>query len=98
MSYFKLYTMDAEKRYIDENKEDTQFWVKMTKLKSITNVQIDFTNKTNGALSDYIIKITPSTQVHSHDVFTIDFPVELNLSFGMRCASLSPELVGDATC
>jgi len=97
MSYFKLYTMDAEKRYIDENKDDVQFWVKMTELKSITNVEIDVQDKTNGAITTYFIKITPSTQVHSFDIFTIDFPKELMLPFGMHCGSLS-DLVGDATC
>ena len=69
----------------------------MTKLKSITNVEIDVQNKTNGAITTYFIKITPSTQVHSFDVFTIDFPKELQLPFGMHCGSLST-LIGDATC
>lgn len=80
--------MDAERRYIDENKEDTQFWVKMTKLKSITSVEIDFADKRNGAITTYIIKITPSTQVHSKDIFTIDFPKELTLPFTMHCKPL----------
>jgi len=97
MSYFKLYTMDADKRYIDENKKNTQFWVKMTELKSITNVEIDVENQTNGAITTYLITITPSTQVHSFDVFTIDFPEQLMLPFGMHCGSRS-QLLGGATC
>ena len=96
VSEFKLYTMDAQKRYIDENKTP-DFHVKMTQLKSITNVEIDVEDKRNGAITNYIIKITPSTHVHNFDVFTIDFPKELVLPWMMTCKSLSP-LVGRVPC
>jgi len=83
----------------------------MTQLKSITNVEIDVEDKRNGAITNYIIKITPSTQVHNFDVFTIDFPKELVLpdpstkcghtiargNKEMCCRSLS-KLVGNVPC
>lgn len=84
-SYFKLYTMDRAFRYIDQNLKNQQFYVEMKRLKQVTSVTVDMRNKTNGAATEYEVTVIPSTQIHQHDVFKIQFPKEITLGPGIAC-------------
>ena len=90
--------MDSQLRHIDDNKADTKFSVTMTQLLPIGGVAVTMANKTNGVRTQYTIMITPSTQVHDDDVFTIEFPEELNLPDEMHCGTADPGLVLAVSC
>jgi hypothetical protein len=79
LSYFKIYTMDSQFRYIDQNFNDEKFFVKMTKILPITSVLVKNVVKINGAQSRYIITIVPSTLIVNDDIFSITFPEEIKL-------------------
>ena len=85
LSYFKIYTMDSSFRYIDQNFDDEKFFVKMTKILPITSVLVENVNKTNGAKSEYIITIVPSTLIVDGDIFSINFPPEIELPSRLEC-------------
>jgi len=97
-SAFEVYTMDDQGRHIDDNKADTKFSVTMTELLPMGGVAVTMANKTNGVRTQYTIMITPSTQVHDYDVFTIEFPEELSLPDAMECGTADPELVLAVSC
>lgn len=80
--------------YIDENFEDEKFIVEMTQLKPISSIIIEHENKTNGAETAIIITIVPSTVIHSGDIFTIDFPIEVGLPLEPNCTTNDRLLIG----
>jgi hypothetical protein len=88
-SFFKVYSLDQERRIIDQNFENQQFFVKMTKLRPISSISIDMLNKTNGAETIYTISMIPSTEINSGDIVQVQFPAELNLPFELKCEPLS---------
>ena len=87
LSYFKIYTMDSQFRYIDQNFDDEKFSVQMTKILPITSVTVENTNKTNGAESRYIITIVPSTLIVDGDIFSVTFPPEIMLPSWLDCST-----------
>lgn len=97
-SYIKIYTLDSQMFNIDENFEDEKFIVKMTQLKPISSIIIDQVNKTNGAETAFIITIVPSTMIHRGDIFSIDFPNEVDLPMVLNCSSDHMLKIGRLEC
>jgi hypothetical protein len=83
---------------IDENFEDEKFIVKMTQLKPISSIIIDQVNKTNGAETAFIITVVPSTMIHRGDIFSIDFPSEVDLPMVLNCSSDHMLKIGRLEC
>ena len=98
LSYFKIYTMDSQFRYIDQNFDDEKFFVQMTKILPITSVTVINTNKTNGAPSRYIITIVPSTLIVNDDIFSITFPSEITLPNKLECSTDYYQMILDLEC
>ena len=98
LSYFKIYTMDSQFRYIDQNFDDEKFYVEMTKILPITSVTVLNTNKTNGAQSRYIITIVPSTLIVNDDIFQITFPEEITLPNKLECSTDYYTMILDLEC
>ena len=97
-SYIKIYTLDSNMYNIDENFEDEKFIVTMTQLKPISSIMIDQLNKTNGAETAVIITIVPSTVIHDGDIFSIDFPDELDLPLNPECTATDRFLIPSLMC
>jgi hypothetical protein len=98
LSYFKIYTMDSQFRYIDQNFDDEKFFVQMTKILPITSVLVKHTYKTNGAESRYIITIVPSTLIVNDDIFSITFPEEITLPSTLKCSTDNYQMILELEC
>lgn len=71
LSYFSVYSLDQERRIIDQNSVGQPFVVKMTELRPIESVKVDMLNKTNGAATVYTIRMFPSTELNSGDAVQV---------------------------
>jgi len=97
-SYFQLYTMDEQFRYIDKNFEDQQFFVRMSELKSINSLAIKPESKVNGYTTTYEITVNPSTRIYPYDMLQMDFPPEIGLPVIMECSSPDLNMVREINC
>lgn len=98
VSYFQIYSVDTEGRYIDTNFSDQKFEVTMTELLGLISVAVDAKDKTNGASTQYSIQIVSKTLINSNDIFKIQFPAEVRIPANVTCTSGSPTVVPRLTC
>ena len=98
VSYFHIFSVDTEGRYIDTNFSDQKFKVTMTELMALTSVAVDAKDKTNGATTQYTIHVVSTTLINSNDIFKIQFPAEVRIPANVTCTSGSPTVIPQLTC
>jgi len=55
-------------------------------------------NKMNGAVTQYQVAIVSKTQIHTNDLFKIDFPPEIDLPFDLKCTTSTKKLIKNFSC